>query len=246
MLDAVSHAHNKGVIHRDLKPSNIMVAEGDVAKVMDFGIAKILGDRGMTRTGTRMGTVYYMSPEQVRAEKSIDQRTDLYSLGITLYEMLTGKLPYNTDTESEFEIMQEIVERNVPDPRSEYPYISEGTALLVRGLVEKKKENRFVSTGTGERQTITAPSPPEHPYKILDRRASTGVQDPPDLRLPSERLHDGPPGRWRWSRSLPRQSVPLPCRPPGPPPLPSERLHDMRQDNGVIAGSAAIAVWRFS
>ena len=89
MLEGVGYAHEKGIIHRDIKPSNIIIDSRDRVKIMDFGIAKILGDRGMTKTGTKLGTIYYMSPEQIRAEKDIDQRTDIYSLGITLYEMVT-------------------------------------------------------------------------------------------------------------------------------------------------------------
>ena len=93
---------------------------------MDFGIAKILGDKGLTKTGAKMGTLYYMSPEQVKAVKDIDERTDIYSLGVTLYEMLTGRLPFAADTESEFEVMKEIVKGELPDPREYYPGISTG------------------------------------------------------------------------------------------------------------------------
>ena len=145
ILEGVGFAHQKGVIHRDLKPSNIMIDSNDNVKIMDFGIAKILGDRGLTKTGTKMGTIYYMSPEQVRAEKDIDQRTDIYSLGIVLYEMLTGKLPFNTNTESDYEVMNEIVLGSIGDPRIIVNNISEQTALVVQKMCEKKKDNRYVT-----------------------------------------------------------------------------------------------------
>ena len=86
MLDAVAFAHSKQIIHRDIKPSNVMLNAGDEVKILDFGIAKMIGGKGLTVTGTKVGTLYYMSPEQVRARKDIDRRTDIYSLGVTLYE----------------------------------------------------------------------------------------------------------------------------------------------------------------
>ena len=145
ILEGVGYAHQKGIVHRDLKPSNIMLDENDAVKIMDFGIAKVLGDRGMTKTGTKMGTIYYMSPEQIRAAKDIDQRTDIYSLGIVLYEMLTGKLPFNTNTESDYEVMNEIVLGSIGDPRTIVNNISEQTALVVQKMCEKKKDNRYVT-----------------------------------------------------------------------------------------------------
>ncbi|MCB5252270.1 MAG: serine/threonine protein kinase, partial [Candidatus Cloacimonetes bacterium] len=97
---ALSYAHEKGVIHRDIKPSNIMIGKDDEVKVMDFGIARMAESPGLTRTGTQMGTLIYMSPEQIRDSKHIDSKSDVYSLGVTLYEMLTGKSPYDETTES--------------------------------------------------------------------------------------------------------------------------------------------------
>lgn len=92
ILDGIDYAHRKGIIHRDIKPSNILIKNDGTIKITDFGIAK-LQESSQTRTGTRMGTLFYMSPEQVKGEKSIDLRTDIFSLGVTLFEMLTGKLP---------------------------------------------------------------------------------------------------------------------------------------------------------
>src|SRR5262249_42452364 len=89
VLDALSYAHARGVIHRDIKPSNILVRGDGSVKVMDFGIAKMLTSTRLTATGQTMGTVRYMSPEQVRG-KDLDGRSDLYSLGVTMFEGLTG------------------------------------------------------------------------------------------------------------------------------------------------------------
>lgn len=96
-LAALSYAHSRGVTHRDIKPANLMITPHGVVKLMDFGIAKSTTDLNLTRPGTTMGSVYYMSPEQVRGG-SIDARSDIYSFGVMLYEMLTGRKPFQGDT----------------------------------------------------------------------------------------------------------------------------------------------------
>jgi eukaryotic-like serine/threonine-protein kinase len=97
VLAALSYAHSRGVIHRDLKPANMMVTGHGVIKLMDFGIAKTSSELQLTRPGTTMGSVYYMSPEQVSGG-TVDARSDIYSLGVTLYELLTGRRPFQADT----------------------------------------------------------------------------------------------------------------------------------------------------
>ena len=145
ILDGVGFAHQQGIIHRDLKPSNIMLDHNDNVKIMDFGIAKVLGDRNLTRTGTKLGTIYYMSPEQIRAEKDVDQRTDIYSLGILLYEMLTGRLPFNADTASDFAVMNEIVHREFPWPDSMNGSVSKRTVSALFKMIQKNREERFAT-----------------------------------------------------------------------------------------------------
>ncbi|OQB89390.1 MAG: Serine/threonine-protein kinase PrkC [Candidatus Cloacimonetes bacterium ADurb.Bin117] len=144
LTDALSYAHTKGIIHRDVKPSNIMVdhKNGDAVKVMDFGIARLINDIHLTQTGDTIGTVYYMSPEQVVAAKDIDQRSDIYSAGIVLYEMLSGRLPFNVSTSSTFHIQDAIVNKDVPDPRLVYPNISDRTVALLHRLTIKDREQR--------------------------------------------------------------------------------------------------------
>ena len=146
ILDGIAYAHSKGVIHRDIKPSNIIVTKGNEVKITDFGIAKLQEGTQHTRTGTRMGTLYYMSPEQIRGDKTVDEQSDIYSLGMTLYEMLAGRLPFGKKGElTEFELMHKLVYDPLPDPREYYPAIPKRLVEVIYKALEKKKENRFIS-----------------------------------------------------------------------------------------------------
>jgi ketosteroid isomerase-like protein len=116
VVSAIAHAHQQGLVHRDIKPSNIMVqslSEERVAKVLDFGVAKILGSaKFQTATRAKVGTLAYMSPEHIRSPRSVDARSDIYSLGVILYEMLAGTLPFDAD--SEYELEQKIIQEPAP------------------------------------------------------------------------------------------------------------------------------------
>jgi serine/threonine-protein kinase len=139
-LLGIGYAHRAGILHRDIKPSNLMLNKNGLVKVMDFGIAKVMGARGMTRTGTQLGTLAYMSPEQIQ-NRNVDIRSDIYELGITLYEMLTGHLPFESD--SEFQIMQDHVYTPPPPPSKYYPYINKGVENVILKSIEKNSDARF-------------------------------------------------------------------------------------------------------
>ena len=144
ILSGLSFAHSKGIIHRDIKSANIMLADDDSVKIMDFGIAKVLGVKGLTETGGKLGTIYYMSPEQIMADPKIDIQTDIYSLGITLYEMIAGSLPFS-DTDSQFKVMKEIVEFKLKDPREFYPYISSEVVDVLFKMTAKDRKDRYLN-----------------------------------------------------------------------------------------------------
>ena len=113
-LSALSYAHSRGVTHRDIKPGNIMLTPSGAVKLMDFGIARLATDVKLTKTGMMVGSVYYMSPEQIEG-RDLDPRSDIYSLGITLYEIATGKRPFNGD--SEYQIMAAHLKGTPQPPR---------------------------------------------------------------------------------------------------------------------------------
>jgi len=143
ILDGLSFAHQQNVIHRDIKPSNIIIGEKNISKLLDFGIAKLTeSNANLTKTGTRMGSISYMSPEQVLG-KELDARSDIYSMGLTLYELLAGKSPYNDNTESDFIVQNKIVNEVLPDIRSVRQGVSERLAEAINIATEKDPSNRF-------------------------------------------------------------------------------------------------------
>ena len=141
ILRALEHAHLGGIIHRDIKPQNIMLLKNGQIKVTDFGIAKLPDAKTLTATDKAIGTVYYISPEQVVGEKGIDRRTDLYSVGVVMYEMITGKLPFDGDTHVTI-AMKQVSE--APKPPSEIvPSIPKGLEQIILFAMEKDVDKRF-------------------------------------------------------------------------------------------------------
>lgn len=139
---ALDHAHQVGVIHRDIKPSNVMLTPTDVVKVTDFGLAKIQQVSGATVTMGTGGTLYYMSPEQVRGLANVDARGDIYSIGMTLYEAATGRVPFGNDA-TDFDIRQMIVEGKVPPPERFSASLSKELAAVIQRSIHKDPSKRY-------------------------------------------------------------------------------------------------------
>jgi serine/threonine-protein kinase len=155
-LSALDHAHNfncvdesggrnTGVIHRDIKPANMLLDGAARLKLTDFGIVKLVGERSLTRTGFNPGTVEYMAPEQIRGLE-VDARSDIYSLGVTFYEALTGRLPFPpSDTGSEYETLRGHIELAPPPIAMVKPDVPEAIAELVMRSLQKDPGARFQS-----------------------------------------------------------------------------------------------------
>jgi len=144
ICDGLVEAHKLGVVHRDLKPQNIMIDENGSARIMDFGIARSLEGKGITGAGVMIGTPDYMSPEQVEG-KETDQRSDIYSFGVIIYEMVTGRTPFKGDTP--FTIGVKHKSEKPQDPQELNTQISDDLSRVILRCLEKDKEKRFQSAG---------------------------------------------------------------------------------------------------
>lgn len=143
ILEGVGYAHQQGIIHRDIKPSNFLITPALDVKILDFGIAHAMEGHEMklTKTGARLGTVLYMSPEQVQGHQ-IDARTDIYAIGVTLFQMLTGQCPYRHDA-TEFVVFDQIVNHPLPRAASIYPMVSPHMQYLIDKATAKSPGQRF-------------------------------------------------------------------------------------------------------
>ncbi|MGD9488591.1 MAG: PEGA domain-containing protein [Calditrichaceae bacterium] len=144
MLNAIGHAHSAGIIHRDIKPNNVLITENGIVKITDFGLAKDQQYTGNTVTFASGGTLFYMSPEQVRGLQFTDLRSDIYALGITLYEMLAGKTPFK-ESHTDFDIRETIVRKEFPPPVSYNPKIPSGLNDIVMKAISKDPDTRYQS-----------------------------------------------------------------------------------------------------
>jgi serine/threonine protein kinase len=142
ICDGIQHAHEKGIIHRDIKPHNILITNSGIVKVADFGIAQAVSMKTITYGGNVFGSVHYISPEQAKG-KPIGQTTDIYSVGCILYEMLTGKVPF--DAESPITLALKHIHDEPPSPRKINEKIPPAVESIILQAMEKMPEHRFAS-----------------------------------------------------------------------------------------------------
>ncbi|MCP5046150.1 MAG: serine/threonine protein kinase [bacterium] len=147
ILQGLMYAHAQGVFHRDIKPANIFLTTEGEAKIGDFGIAKVEGIDGLTRVGSVIGTPLYSSPEQILGQK-IDATTDIYSLGVTLYEMVTGSTPFKSDTGNNFSIQQAHLNKIPQKPSQLNGSLSPEMDALIMKTLDKTPAQRYPDAGT--------------------------------------------------------------------------------------------------
>jgi eukaryotic-like serine/threonine-protein kinase len=239
VLDALAFAHSHGVVHRDIKPQNIMVRPDGTAKLMDFGIARVSQDQRLTQTGRTLGSLYYMSPEQIRGSEDVDGRSDLYSLGITLYEAATGSRPF--DGSSDYSIMAAHLQSSATPPINLDKRLPQALSDVVMMALEKDREQRFQSAAAFKAalQNVISDS---GKGSVSSTLIAPCVAPPP---LPAHPPSQPPP---LSSMETPVLPVPPPIvTPPPPPPPPTGSNAGMLMGVGAltIAAIAGIGYWQY-
>ncbi|BAU48657.1 serine/threonine protein kinase [Sulfurifustis variabilis] len=167
ILRGVEHMHQMGVVHRDLKPSNLVLTKSGHVKIMDFSVAKLL-DQDVYAPGTMLGTLLYIPPEQISGRSS-DARSDIYTLGISLYQAVTGRLPYERQTD--YELMHAHVQERPPGPRSLAPSLSKEIERVILKAIEKEPSRRFQTAAEFRHALLRAGPGDEHGAAALPANA---------------------------------------------------------------------------
>ncbi|MHB8927025.1 MAG: Stk1 family PASTA domain-containing Ser/Thr kinase [Bacillota bacterium] len=193
---ALSHAHQNRIVHRDIKPHNIMIAKDGRVKVTDFGIARAATTSTLTTTGSIVGSVHYFSPEQARGGL-IDEKSDIYSLGVVLYEMLTAKLPF--EGESPITVALKHVQEQVVPPNQADPKVPEGLSRVVMKALRKMQSERYQTVGELLRDLQRAAGGESIPEVPPDLSPTLVAQGPLVPRGKGRRMRPAVAGAVRWA-----------------------------------------------
>ncbi|MGJ7031656.1 serine/threonine protein kinase [Niabella hirudinis] len=173
LVNALQYTHRKNIIHRDIKPSNLFLTEDGKIKILDFGIAKLRDNVTVTQTGSRMGTLMYMSPEQVYDVKTLSYKTDIYSLAVTFYHLVSGKAPYDASKISDFEIQENIVRKHIDTSLLPEPWKGLLPLYLGKNPEERKELRRIDAATTKSDETIVFTPVPPQPIETIYPPLST-------------------------------------------------------------------------
>ncbi len=225
-LLALGYAHERGIVHRDIKPANMMVTATGEVKLMDFGIAKAMADRKLTMTGTTLGSLFYMSPEQVKGSATLDGRSDLYSIGVTLYELVTGTRPFKGD--SDYSIMVAHLEQQPVPPLQVDPTLPSSLNEIIMTAIQKDAEQRF--------QTAQA-------FRVALESVKEGLIPPPNYKPAAYSAAAPAP----TPTFIPTQvAAPPPqaaqAAPPPPPPAVAKSHRGLWMGLGALVAVAVLAV----
>lgn len=204
ICDALSHAHQRGLIHRDVKPKNIILTPQGVAKLTDLGLARAADDKltAEMEAGKAYGTPYYISPEQIRGELDIDYRADIYSLGATLYHLVTGRPPFEGDSPAA--VMHKHLKQALIPADHINTALSAGIGEVIDVAMAKKREDRYQATEDmlEDLRAIQAGNPPIHARRSVDLDALEKVEETgKTLEMPQIILEDTEPERPIRSRA---------------------------------------------
>jgi eukaryotic-like serine/threonine-protein kinase len=170
MADALAHSHARGLIHRDVKPKNIILMPDGVAKLTDLGLARAQDDSeaAASEAGKAYGTPYYISPEQIRGDLDIDFRADIYSLGATMYHLVTGRPPFEADSPSA--VMHKHLKQPLVPPDHVNPKLSAGISEIIEVAMAKNRDERYASTEDmlEDLRLVRAGEPPAHAKRVAN------------------------------------------------------------------------------
>jgi len=267
-LDALDHAHDKGVVHRDIKPANIMLASNGAVKVMDFGIARLVGKSRQTQVGHAVGTPMYMAPEQLRGEE-VDGRTDQYATGAVLFELITGRMAFEAD--SDYALMMKQLNDPPPAASAVVPGVPAAIDEIIARAMAKRREDRYpdatafrealqeavASYGTPARRTpvpaetrLEAPTSQTPPTDALQATAEHGRTTPggiaetrlaPPAGSPS-RPHAEAPAT-RLADDAPAATAPETRLAGEPPVAAADRAAGGSSSSSQAVGGRSIAGW---